>query len=121
MVNAFNKNSNWRIISWETCWYDSIVDISWMLLTRFTSNIFLYFMYQWNMKLYVSRWSSYYGGESAIRSKRDPFISPALKSKAGRPHARRFSFKFVNTEITIEYAKQHQRPPWNSCVSGYPV
>lgn len=31
----------------------------------------------------------------------------------------RFSFKFVNTEITIEYAKQHQRPPRNSCVSGY--
>jgi len=55
MVNAFNKNSNWRIMSWETCWYDSIVDISWILLTRFTSNIFLYFMYQWNMKLYVSR------------------------------------------------------------------
>lgn len=105
------------MITWEICRYDSK---SWILLTRFTPNIFLYFVYQWNTKLYVSRWSSYYAGEFAIRSKRDrSFISPAMKSKAGRPHARRFSFKFVNTEITIEYAKQHQRPPRNSCVSGY--
>jgi len=37
----------------------------------------------------------------------------------GRTRVARFSFKFVNTEITIEYAKQHQRPPRNSCVSGY--
>lgn len=86
-----------------------IVDV---LLMQFTLNIFLHFVYRWNTKLYVSQ-SSYYVGEPLpFPLKR--FVLPSLPHAKiqNRKTARAlcFGFKFVNTEITIEYAKQRQWP-----------
>lgn len=47
-------------------------------------------------------------------------VAPKTKTRRKAAHnARYFSFKFVNTEITIEYAKQRRWSARNSCVSGY--
>lgn len=47
-------------------------------------------------------------------------VAPKTKTHRKAAHnARYFSFKFVNTEITIEYAKQRRWSARNSCISGY--